>query len=175
MNRIPTLAALFLILTIAATPAAAQDTDTPGVKPPARMLGTWEMKIVVDQDELKKNLEKVDDPAQRTMLENLLPILARMDVTLTLNKDQTYNMKMVLEFAGKKQEREQQGTWKVLKVDKNQVVMESTGKEDKKTEKHNLEFKSDTHMVETPQDKEFQQVRSAIKVHYRKATEKKEE
>lgn len=101
------------------------------------MIGSWTISVSVDEKAVAESLSAVEEQ-QKQMFQILLPAMKNMTGTLDVRQDGTYLMSMKMSFLGQQQTNKEEGTWKLVKQDGKNIVVETTEKGTAKAQSHDI-------------------------------------
>jgi len=116
---------------------------------------------------VKKIVAGIKDEQQKRLFDVMVPAMKNMTGTLDVRKDGTYTMKVELSLLGQKQTNTEEGTWKMVKSQGKELVIETLEKGKTKKETHNITRITDDHFSEGA-PKEMGPLASALRLEYRR-------
>lgn len=130
------------------------------------MIGSWNMTVKVDQKAAEKALAEANEQ-ERALLTQLLPAMKATTGTLDIREDGSYTFKIKVTFFGKTQEQVEEGSWKLVKRNGKDIVVETTEKGKTKSDTHTITQIDKDHFVESA-PKEMGPLADALKMHFKR-------
>lgn len=139
--------------------------------PESRLLGTWQVKIAVDDEKLEEGLKQFQSGEARAQRREMIEVLRKSAADLTFKDNGTYEFRQVVTIEGQEQETRKTGKWSVEEARGDVLLVKMIDDETNTEEPHEFRFEenqSDS-MQEIPGNKELEAIRTALRIEYRKS------